>query len=43
MKKRLRWKVILILMVIILVVILSYPPGEKINLGLDLQGGMHHQ
>lgn len=41
MKKKLRWKVILILMVIALAVFLSYPPGEKINFGLDLQGGMH--
>jgi len=41
MKKRLRWKVILILVVVGLAVFLSYPPGEKINLGLDLQGGMH--
>lgn len=41
MKKRLRWKVILILLIIALAVVLSYPPGEKIELGLDLQGGMH--
>jgi preprotein translocase subunit SecD len=41
MKKRLRWKIILILAIIGLALVLSYPPGKKINLGLDLQGGMH--
>ncbi len=41
MKKKLRGKVILILMVIALAIFIAYPPGEKINLGLDLQGGMH--
>jgi preprotein translocase subunit SecD len=41
MKKRLRWKIILILVIIGLALVISYPPGKKINLGLDLQGGMH--
>lgn len=41
MKKTLRWKVILVLAVIALALIIAYPPGEKINLGLDLKGGMH--
>jgi preprotein translocase subunit SecD len=41
MKKTLRWKVILVLAVIALALIMAYPPGEKINLGLDLKGGMH--
>lgn len=41
MKKNLRWKVILILAVIALCVFLAYPPGKKISLGLDLEGGMH--
>ncbi len=41
MKKDLRWKVILVIIVIGLAIFLSYPPGEKIHLGLDLEGGMH--
>jgi preprotein translocase subunit SecD len=41
MKKDLRWKSILVLSVIVLAVFLAYPPGEKIHLGLDLEGGMH--
>lgn len=35
------WKIILILVVVGVSVALFYPPGEKINLGLDLKGGMH--
>ncbi|HDJ23232.1 MAG: protein translocase subunit SecD [Candidatus Aminicenantes bacterium 4484_214] len=41
MKKNLRWKIILVVVVIGLCLYLSYPPGEKIHLGLDLKGGMH--
>ena len=41
MRKGLRWKIILVAAVILLSLFLSYPPGEKINLGLDLEGGMH--
>lgn len=41
MKKGLRWKIILVAAVILLALFLAYPPGEKINLGLDLKGGMH--
>ncbi len=41
MTKNLKWKAILIVAVIALAIHLAYPPGEKINLGLDLQGGMH--
>ena len=41
MRKDLRWKAILVLAVIVLAVFFSYPPGEKIHLGLDLKGGMH--
>jgi len=41
MKKNLRWKVILILAVIAFAVFLFYPPGQKIQFGLDLEGGMH--
>ena len=41
MKKGLRWKIILTLGIIALAVFLAYPPKEKINLGLDLRGGIH--
>ncbi|MFQ6070895.1 MAG: protein translocase subunit SecD [Candidatus Aminicenantales bacterium] len=41
MSKKINWKVIVVLGVIALAVALAYPPGKKINLGLDLQGGMH--
>jgi preprotein translocase subunit SecD len=41
MKRNLLWRGILILAVAIVVVALAYPPKKKINLGLDLQGGMH--
>ncbi len=41
MKKGLRWKIILTLAVTLLALYLAYPPKEKINLGLDLQGGIH--
>ena len=41
MKKELRWKSILVLAVIVSAAFLAYPPGEKIHLGLDLEGGMH--
>jgi len=41
MFKTIGWKIILILAVIVFSVIMLYPPGEKINLGLDLKGGMH--
>ncbi|MBC7363988.1 MAG: protein translocase subunit SecD [Candidatus Aminicenantes bacterium] len=41
MKKNLRWKLILILFVIVLCIFLIYPPKDKIKLGLDLKGGTH--
>ncbi len=41
MTKNLKWKVILIIAIIALAIQLAYPPREKIDLGLDLQGGMH--
>jgi len=41
MKRPLLWRGILILAVTLICVALAYPPKEKINLGLDLQGGMH--
>ncbi len=41
MNKSLGWKIGLIILVIAFSVVMFYPPGEKINLGLDLKGGMH--
>ena len=41
MFKTLGWKIVLILAIIVFSVVMVYPPGEKINLGLDLKGGMH--
>jgi len=41
MNKTLLWKGLLILAVVGIMGASAYPPGEKIKLGLDLQGGMH--
>ncbi len=41
MKNRLLWKGLLIGGLAALAVWVAYPPKEKINLGLDLQGGIH--
>ncbi len=41
MKRKLRWKIILVIAVVGLAVFLAYPPSKKIHLGLDLRGGMH--
>ncbi len=41
MRKNLRWKGLLILIVAGVCIWSMVPPGEKINLGLDLQGGIH--
>ena len=41
MNKNLRWKFVLIAAVIGLAVWSFYPPGQKVNLGLDLKGGVH--
>jgi preprotein translocase subunit SecD len=41
MKRNLLWRGLLILASILLAVALMYPPEKKINLGLDLQGGMY--
>ncbi len=41
MKRNLLWRGLLILAVTAAAVMLAYPPEKKINLGLDLQGGMH--
>lgn len=37
----LTWKIVLILIVVGLTAFFGYPPGDKINLGLDLKGGAH--
>jgi preprotein translocase subunit SecD len=39
--KNLRWRVVVILGVLALAVWSFYPPEQKINLGLDLKGGVH--
>ena len=39
--KRLKWKMLLVVGVVGLAVWMAFPLEEKINLGLDLQGGMH--
>ncbi|MEM7354764.1 MAG: protein translocase subunit SecD [Acidobacteriota bacterium] len=41
MDRSLLSRLIVILVVVGLAAIWAYPPGEKIRLGLDLQGGMH--
>jgi preprotein translocase subunit SecD len=41
MKKNLQWKVILTLVLIAGALFVSYPPGSKVKLGLDLKGGIH--
>ena len=41
MNRSLLWRGLLILAVAVLSVVFVYPPDEKINLGLDLRGGMH--
>jgi len=41
MLRKLKWKIILVVLVTGLAVHLSLPLAKKINLGLDLQGGMH--
>lgn len=41
MQKRLGWKIALIIIILGVSGFFAYPPSEKINLGLDLQGGMH--
>jgi preprotein translocase subunit SecD len=41
MNRKLLGRGLVILASIVLAVVLAYPPKEKINLGLDLQGGMH--
>jgi preprotein translocase subunit SecD len=41
MKKSIGWKVGLIAAVVVISVVMFYPPKDKIVLGLDLKGGMH--
>ncbi|HEY4588485.1 MAG TPA: hypothetical protein VII86_04635, partial [Thermoanaerobaculia bacterium] len=41
MNRNLLWRGLLILAVAAICVALAYPPKQKINLGLDLRGGMH--
>jgi len=41
MNKNLRWKLLSIVGVVALAGWSVYPPGEKVRLGLDLQGGVH--
>jgi len=37
----LRWRTIIIAVVVFLAIYFVYPPSEKIHLGLDLKGGIH--
>jgi preprotein translocase subunit SecD len=41
MDKNLRWRAIAILAVVAISIWGFYPPGKKVRLGLDLQGGVH--
>ena len=41
MSKPLAWKLVLIAVVVLAAVAFSFPPRDRINLGLDLRGGSH--
>ncbi len=41
MKGNLLWRGLLILAILVSAAVMAFPLNEKINLGLDLQGGMH--
>ena len=41
MRRDLRWKLAIIVVVIGVSAWFTFPLGQRINLGLDLQGGMH--
>jgi len=41
MRRFSRWVLLLVVVLIALSIWAVYPPGKKINLGLDLKGGMH--
>ena len=40
-RRDLRWKLAIIVLVIGVSVWFTFPLGQRMNLGLDLQGGMH--
>ncbi len=41
MDKKLLWRIVLIVAVLVLSIVGLYPPTQKIHLGLDLRGGIH--
>ena len=41
MIKNLKWKALLVVVVVAWAIWMAYPPQEKVKLGLDLKGGMH--
>ncbi|HZC01272.1 MAG TPA: protein translocase subunit SecD, partial [Gammaproteobacteria bacterium] len=41
MRRDLRWKLAVIVIIIGVSLWFTFPLGERMNLGLDLQGGMH--
>src|SRR5262247_1937611 len=41
LRRDLRWKLAIIVVIIGVSVWFAFPLGQRINLGLDLQGGMH--
>ncbi len=41
MYKNLRWKVLTVVAVAVLAIVAFYPPSRKVQLGLDLKGGVH--
>ncbi|HHJ00790.1 MAG TPA: protein translocase subunit SecD, partial [Candidatus Aerophobetes bacterium] len=41
MERYSKWLVLFIMALVGLAIWAIYPPGKKINLGLDLKGGMH--
>ena len=41
MNRSLIWRGLAVLVVVVGCILLAYPPEEKINLGLDLRGGVH--
>ncbi len=41
MDKKLLWRILLIVAVLVLSLVALYPPQKKIHLGLDLRGGIH--
>ena len=41
MVRNLKWKILLIILVVFFFGWNAWPPKEKVDLGLDLQGGMH--